>query len=75
MGREYPSVYQRMCASKVRHPSRHKAYLAVRRVQRRQHPSEAREMHYYRCGMCGGGWHIGHRVTQQRLIFLGMRAA
>ena len=63
---------ERVCTSKVRHPSRHKAHVALRNAQRKNHPSEARELHYYRCNRGCGGWHIGHRVTPQRLIFLGV---
>lgn len=73
MGREYPDRIARMCTSKKRYESRHKAHIARAGMRRWLPIEEARDLVVYRCPLlaCGRGWHIGHRVTPERLLLLG----
>lgn len=72
MGREYATGLERMCTSKVRIKSRCKARAGIRRLRRFLPSESGRELIAYHCHACGT-WHIGHRVTTERLLFLGVK--
>lgn len=48
------------CAS-FPHGARGSAEEQLADLVRRKGPGEARWLHVYRCGVCGGHYHVGHR--------------